>query len=134
VCQIEFNAYYKFKNKYPGVASLSEEVGNYFESDPNQCIIRAKEMSVEITKLVMKYEGLQEAPACEESRQYFRLHRLMKKGVFEEGILDRFLYIRKLGNGAMFDGTGSRDEALKVLSCLNEISLWFFEKYNNKIL
>lgn len=101
------------------LATLAER---YFNEDPSTSLTKIRQFSELMAKLVAAHFGLLRSP---EETQSDLLRRLKAEAGLQRQVLDVFHYLRKAGNSATHDFTGTHGEALTALKLARQLGIWF---------
>ncbi|MFG6685264.1 type I restriction-modification system endonuclease [Mariniflexile sp. HNIBRBA6329] len=115
------------KSDYPELFTICEISEELIHIDPSSTLSKTRLLSEKIAALIWSFEDL----GYFSGTQVDRINQLYYKNVLPEIIKGLLHTIRKSGNKATHDGTGSREEALFVLKKCFQLSKWFYETYNN---
>lgn len=101
------------------LATLAER---YFSEDPSTSLTKVRQFSELMAKLVAAHFGLLRSS---EETQSELLRRLKAEAGLQRQVLDVFHYLRKTGNTATHDFTGTHGEALTALKLARQLGIWF---------
>ncbi len=118
----------RFASNFEFLGALDDQLANlgrlaesYFSDDPSTSLIKLRQFGERLTKRHAALVGV----AFEASdTQADILRRLQFERAAPEKVLDLLHHIRKLGNGAVHDGSGSHREALACLKMAVQIAVW----------
>lgn len=102
---------------------------HYFHPDPATAIIKLRQFAELISKVIAArhavYEGQQESFEA-------ILRRLSLEGIIPKEIADIFHKLRKVGNTAVHEVTGSHAEAMTALKIARLLGIWFHRTYGKQ--
>lgn len=101
------------------LAALAER---YFADDPSTSLTKLRQFSELLAKTAAAHFGLLVAP---DESQADLLRRLKLEAGLQREVLDVFHFLRKLGNTATHDYTGTHGEALTALKLARQLGIWF---------
>jgi len=107
------------------IISLSEKL---IHLDPSSSLTKSRLFSEKLTHLIWEFEGLER----QEITLVERINTLFYSNLVPDGVKDVLHRIRKSGNRASHDGTGSYNEALFILKKCFQLARWFYETYENE--
>lgn len=99
------------------LATLAER---YFSEDPSTALTKLRQFSELLAKLVAAHFGLLRSP---EESQADLLRRLKAEAGLQRQVLEVFHYLRKSGNTATHDFTGTHGEALTALKLARQLGI-----------
>lgn len=100
----------------------------YFDDDPSTSLIKLRQFGELLARQTAARYCLLIEPG---ETQVELLRRLRLETGLARGILDLFHYIRKSGNSAAHDGTGTHDEALAAIKYSRQLAIWFHRTFSN---
>ncbi|MCG9792796.1 type I restriction-modification system endonuclease [Flavobacterium algicola] len=112
---------------YPELFTISELSERLIYIDPSSSLSKSRLFSEKLAQLIWQFEDL--APF--EGNQVERINQLFYKSCIPDVVRDIFHAIRKSGNKASHDGSGSKQEALYILKKSFQLAKWFYETYEN---
>lgn len=113
--------------KYPELFTISELSEKLYHIDPSSSLAKSRLFSEKMTILIWQFEDL----GFFDGNQVERINQLFYKNCIPDVIKDLLHTVRKSGNKASHDGTGTNSEALFILKKCYQLSKWFFETYEN---
>jgi type I restriction enzyme R subunit len=118
------------KSNYPELFTISELSEQLIHIDPSSSLAKSRLFSEKLTFLIWQFEEL----GFFEGNQVERINQLFYKNCIPDAVKDVLHTIRKSGNKASHDGTGSYSEALFVLKKCFQLARWFYETYEKDYL
>jgi type I restriction enzyme R subunit len=115
------------QTKYPELFTISELSEKLYHLDPSSSLAKSRLFSEKMTILIWQFEDL----GFFDGNQVERINQLFYKNCIPDVIKDLLHTVRKSGNKASHDGTGTNSEALFILKKCYQLSKWFFETYEN---
>lgn len=112
---------------YPELFTISELSERLIYIDPSSSLSKSRLFSEKLAQLIWQFEDL--APF--DGNQVERINQLFYKNCIPDIVKDIFHAIRKSGNKASHDGSGSKQEALYILKKCFQLAKWFYETYEN---
>ncbi|QJP34327.1 type I restriction-modification system endonuclease [Nonlabens sp. Ci31] len=109
------------------IAELSEQL---IHVDPSSSLSKTRLLAEKMSVLIWDFEQMGDF----DGTRIMRLKRLSHANMLPEVIESIFHTIRKSGNQASHDGTGSFEQAKFVLKKAFKLSKWFYETYENDFL
>nr|WP_314836137.1 type I restriction-modification system endonuclease [uncultured Flavobacterium sp.] len=116
--------------KYPELFTISELSEQLYHVDPSSSLAKSRLFSEKMSLLIWQFEDL----GFFDGNQVERINQLFYKNYIPDVIKNLLHTIRKSGNKASHDGTGTNSEALFVLKKCYQLAKWFFETYENDFL
>lgn len=116
--------------KYPELFTISELSEQLYHVDPSSSLAKSRLFSEKMSLLIWQFENL----GFFDGNQVERINQLFYKNYIPDVIKNLLHTIRKSGNKASLDGTGTNSEALFVLKKCYQLAKWFFETYENDFL
>ena len=116
--------------KYPELFTISELSEQVYHVDPSSSLAKSRLFSEKMSLLIRQFEDL----GFFDGNQVERINQLFYKNYIPDVIKNLLHTIRKSGNKASHDGTGTNSEALFVLKKCYQLAKWFFETYENDFL
>ena len=116
--------------KYPELFTISELSEKLYHVDPSSSLAKSRLFSEKMAILIWQFEDL----GYFDGNQVERINQLFYKNCIPDVIKDLLHTVRKSGNKASHDGTGTNSEALFVLKKCFQLARWFFETYENDYL
>lgn len=101
------------------LASLAER---FFVDDPSTCLTKLRQYSELMAQLVAAHFGLLRAA---DETQLDLLRRLQTDAGLQKPVLDVFHYLRRSGNSATHQFTGTHGDALTALKLARQLGIWF---------
>lgn len=124
-------SHFSFLEKnYPELFTISELAERLIYLDPSSSLSKSRLFSEKLSQLIWKFEDL----SFFDGSQVDRINQLYYKNLIPEVIKDIFHTIRKSGNKASHDGSGSKSEALLILKKSFQLARWFYETYENEYI
>lgn len=117
--------FFFLNESYPNLFALSELSERLIYIDPSSSLSKSRLFSEKMSLLVWEFEQLGEFMGSQNDRIY-RLSNLNITPDIITGILHT---IRKSGNKASHDGSGSFQEAHFILKKCFQLAKWFYETY-----
>lgn len=117
--------FFFLKNQYPNLFAISELSEKLIYVDPSSSLSKSRLFSEKLSLLVWEFEELGEFMGSQNDRIY----RLSNVNVAPDIITSILHTIRKSGNKASHDGTGSFQEAHFILKKCFQLAKWFYETY-----
>ena len=118
------------KNNYPELFLISELSEKLYYVDPSSSLAKLRLFSEKMTILIWKFEDL----GIFDGNQVDRINQLYYKNSIPEVVKDLLHTVRKSGNKASHDGSGTNTEALFILKKCYQLARWFYETYENDFL
>lgn len=116
--------------EYPEISALGMVAERSLFFDPSNTLTKLRIISEKITLLLLEYDEV------DNEVRFTQIQRLnlikIKCGVPEE-ILDILHSVRKSGNDASHEGTGSLGEARFLLRKMFYVCVWFYELYEDDV-
>lgn len=122
--------FYFLKSSYPELFTISELSEKLIHIDPSSSLAKSRLFSEKLAVLIWKFEEL----GFFDGNQVDRIRQLSFKDCIPDVIKDILHSIRKSGNKASHDGSGSQSEALFILKKCFQLSRWFYETYENEYI
>ena len=113
------------QNQYPSLFAISELSEKLIYVDPSSSLSKSRLFSEKLSQLIWEFEELGEFMGSQNDRIY----RLSNVNVAPDIITSILHTIRKSGNKASHDGTGSFQEAHFILKKCFQLAKWFYETY-----
>lgn len=113
------------QHQYPTLFAISELSEKLIYLDPSSSLAKSRLFSEKLSQLIWEFEALGEFVGSQNDRIY----RLANANVAPDIIASILHTIRKSGNKASHDGTGSFQEAHFVLKKCFQLAKWFYETY-----
>ncbi|MFB9053999.1 type I restriction-modification system endonuclease [Formosa undariae] len=115
------------QDDYPELYTICEIAEELIQIDPSSVLTKTRLLSEKITGLIWEFEDLEPF----YGNPVDRINQLYYKNILPEIIKGLLHTVRKSGNKASHDGTGSKEEALFILKKCFQLTKWFYETYNN---
>lgn len=115
------------KSDYPELYTITEIAEELIHIDPSSTLSKTRLFSEKISLLIWEFEDLDTFGGS----QLDRINQLYYKSILPEIIKGLLHTIRKSGNKASHDGSGSKQEAVFILKKCFQLAKWFYETYNN---
>ncbi len=115
------------KSDYPELFAVCEIAEKLIYIDPSSTLSKARLFSEKTSTIIWEFEKMGEL----HGTQVDRINQLYYKNAIPEIVKGLLHTIRKSGNKASHDGTGSKAEAQFILKKCFQLAKWFFETYNN---
>ena len=112
---------------YPELFTICEIAEELIHLDPSSTLSKARVFSEKLSALIWDFEQMGDL----QGTQVDRVNQLYYKNILPEIVKGILHTIRKSGNKASHDGTGSREEAMFILKKCFQLAKWFYETYNN---
>ncbi|WP_431174226.1 DUF4145 domain-containing protein, partial [Flagellimonas flava] len=120
------NSNFSFLQKpYPNLFAISELSEKLIYVDPSSSLSKSRLFSEKLSQYVWEFEDLGEFLGSQNDRIY----RLTNTNSIPDIIRGILHTIRKSGNKASHDGTGSFQEAHFILKKCFQLAKWFYETY-----
>ena len=105
------------------LGSLAEK---YFTDDPSTSLLKLRQFAELLTNLIAAHHGL-----CDRTETTFEstLRRLSYDRMLPKETADVFHQLRRLGNAAAQEISGTHAEALTGLKLARQLGLWFYRTY-----
>lgn len=113
------------KSTYPNLFAISELAEKLIYVDPSSSLSKTRLFAEKLSLLVWEFEELGEFTGSQNDRIY----NLSNANVAPDIISSILHTIRKSGNKASHDGTGSFQEAHFILKKCFQLARWFYETY-----
>lgn len=113
------------KNQYPSLFAISELSEKLIYIDPSSSLSKSRLFSEKLSQLVWDFEELGEFIGSQNDRIY----RLSNSNITPDIIANILHTIRRSGNKASHDGTGTFDQAHFILKKCFQLAKWFYETY-----
>ena len=125
------NSDFSFLNdQYPNLFAISELSEKLIYIDPSSSLSKSRLFSEKLSILVWDFEEMGEFIGSQNNRIY----RLANANVAPDIIASILHTVRKSGNKASHDGTGSFEEAHFILKKCFQLAKWFYETYEQDYL
>lgn len=118
------------KLNYPELFKISELAEQLMHVDSSSSLTKSRLFAEKLTLLIFQFESLDYF----EGNQSERINQLFYKNCIPDVVKDVLHTIRKSGNKASHDGTGTFDEALSVLKKCFQLARWFYETYEKEYI
>lgn len=115
------------KNKYLELYTFAEIAEKLYYVDPSSSVAKSRLFSEKLAQLIWQFEDL----GFFDGKQVDRINQLFYRNAIPEIVKDLLHTIRKSGNKATHDGSGSQSEALFILKKCFQLARWFYETYEN---
>lgn len=115
------------KSDYSELFTIGEIAEELIHIDPSSTLSKTRLFSEKIGLLIWQFEDLD----AFDGTQVDRINQLYFRNILPEIIKGLLHTIRKSGNKASHDGTGSKQEAVFILKKCFQLAKWFYETYNN---
>lgn len=115
---------------YPELFTISELSERLIHVDPSSSVAKARLFSEKLAQLIWQFEDL----GFFDGNQVDRINQLFYKNAIPEVVKDLLHTVRKSGNKATHDGSGSQSEALFILKKCFQLARWFYETYENEYI
>lgn len=113
---------FQFLDTYdPTTARLAIQAEHYFSDDPNTCLIKLRQFGERLAQRL----AADSAAYDPRDNQHQRLRRLQDRGILPPRAAELFDSIRRAGNEANHEYTGSHTDALHHLRLARELAVWF---------
>jgi type I restriction enzyme R subunit len=113
---------------YHGLASVAERV---FFVDPGLTLVKLRQLSEAFARHAAARAGLLSDRSDSSFAQVDLLRVLEQRGIVKDQIADLFHALRKLGNRAVHDFTGTRQEAVEALRLAYRLACWFHRTFGD---
>lgn len=106
------------------LAALAEQ---YFRDDPGTAIFKLRQFAELLAKLIAAHHAVYESQTFEEA-----LRRLSYDRILPKEAADLFHAIRKSGNAAVHEFSGTHAEALTSLKLARSLAVWYHRAYGRQ--
>ncbi len=113
--------------KYPELFKISELSEKLYFIDPSSSLSKLRLLTEKLTILIWQFEDLE----FFDGNQVDRINQLYSQNCIPDIVKDLLHVVRKSGNKATHDGTGTNSEALFILKKCFQLSKWFYETYES---
>ncbi|NHN90254.1 type I restriction-modification system endonuclease [Acetobacter conturbans] len=114
--------------KAPELAKLGQLAEHFFLLDPPTALIKIRQFAELTAKdIAARYGELPDTHATFDEV----LRVLQRCSLLQRQIADLFFHIKRVGNTAVHENTGTRSEALEALKMARLIGVWFHQVYNH---
>src|SRR5690606_36152711 len=110
--------------KWDILANLGETAERNVYIDPNTTLMKLRTFAETLTKYVMAYEEIEEAP---DTKQLDRIVALKREDLISDELEAMLNTIRRLGNKAAHEGYGTAKEAKALLHMAFRLAVWFMQ-------
>ncbi|RZJ69222.1 type I restriction-modification system endonuclease [Flavobacterium sp.] len=110
---------------YPELFKISELSEKLIHVDPSSSLSKSRLFTEKLALLIWQFENLE----VFTGPQVERINQLFYRNYIPDAVKDLFHSVRKSGNKASHDGSGSYAEALFVLKKMFQLARWFYETY-----
>lgn len=112
----------------PQLLEYAARAERYVLDDPNTALIKLRQFAEDLAEDAAACNGIPMEP-----REDFTglLHHLARRDVITREMADIFHGIRKAGNAAAHEGTGSRQEAVNQFRLAHRLAVWFHRAYHD---
>lgn len=117
--------------KFPALAKLGEFAEKYIYQDSNTSFIKLGIFGENITKNIVKLEGMDDSYINKKATQMNRIIFLKKEDLIPDEIEDILHILRKKRNPAAHDGYENVEEAKVNLELAYNLAVWFMEVYGD---
>lgn len=114
--------------KWDILANLGETAERNVYIDPNTTLMKLRTFGETLTKYVMAYEEIEEAP---DTKQIDRIVALKREDLISDELEAMLNTIRRLGNKAAHEGYGTAKEAKALLHMAFRLAVWFMQVYGD---
>jgi type I restriction enzyme R subunit len=111
----------------PVLVRLAAQAEHYFSDDPNTCLIKLRQFG----ELMAQLLAVSSAAYNARDDQHQRLKRLETLGILSPRAAELFHSIRRAGNEANHEYTGSHGDSLHHLKLARELAVWFHRTLGN---
>jgi type I restriction enzyme R subunit len=115
------------ENNYLELFTISELSEKLIYVDSSSSLAKSRLFSEKLAQLIWEFEDLD----VFQGNQVERINQLFYKNAIPDVVKDTFHTIRKSGNKASHDGSGTKQEALYILKKCFQLAKWFYETYEN---
>ncbi len=113
----------------PQLVNLAASAEQSFHSHSDICIVRLRQFSERLAKLIAANKGLSEVP---KEAQLELLQRLRREGIISSEVAELFHSIRIAGNIVVHENRNADSrEALTLLKDARYLSIWFHREFGN---
>lgn len=113
------------QQQYPSLYAICELSEKLIYVDPSSSLSKSRLFSEKLSQLIWEFEELGEFMGTQNDRIY----RLSNVNITPDIITNILHTVRKSGNKASHDGTGSFQEAHFILKKCFQLAKWFYETY-----
>ncbi len=106
----------------PELAKLGMRAEKYFADDPNTCLLKVRQFAELLAQTVAANVGMY---ADSSETQLDLLRRLEASGSLNREVASAFHSIRRVGNDANHNPTGSSGDALTALKLARSLGVWY---------
>lgn len=115
------------ENNYAELFTISELSEKLIHVDPSSSLAKSRLFSEKLAQLIWQFEDLDDF----QGNQVDRINHLFYENAIPDVVKDIFHTIRKSGNKASHDGSGTKQEALYILKKCFQLARWFYETYED---
>jgi type I restriction enzyme R subunit len=120
------NFFFLAKGHDPLFLQLAETAERALATDPNTTLLKLRQLGEAFAKHAAAAAGVWTGPQVSQADL---LRELDRKGYLDRQVLDFFHTLRRVGNGAAHDFTGSRSQALDNLRIARQLAIWFHRTF-----
>ncbi|MDO6757043.1 type I restriction-modification system endonuclease [Phaeobacter inhibens] len=113
----------------PKLRQLGGSAEANFADDPNTTLIKVRQFGELLASHVAAKAKMVSAV---RGTQVELLNALHRQGVLDKKVADAFHLIRKKGNAATHEFTGSREDALRTLQFAFRLGVWFHQRWGDR--
>lgn len=110
------------------LARFGGQAERYFATDPNTALIKLRQFTEVLAQQVAARSGV----PSDDISLLDLLSRLWDRGVLSPEVSQLLHGIRKAGNAAAHDNTGTRRDALHQLKMARNLGIWFHKVFGNQ--
>ncbi|SMO44897.1 type I restriction-modification system endonuclease [Melghirimyces algeriensis] len=119
---------FQFLQQWPLLTKLGEAAERNLHPDPNTTLFKLRLFGETMAKIIYEEEKL--GPP-QPHTQVERLRALRREGDLPQEVMGMFHSLRKKGNPAVHDATGTYQEARTVLEVAYKLAVWFMQTYGD---
>ncbi|WP_420140027.1 type I restriction-modification system endonuclease [Sphingomonas sp.] len=110
----------------PQLAKLGRLAERYFADDPPTALVKLRQFAEITAKEVAARQALLRDPRASFDEI---LRNLRARSILQREIADLFYHLKRAGNAAAHDDTGTAGDALTCLKIARAIGIWFHQSY-----
>ncbi|WP_079242483.1 type I restriction-modification system endonuclease [Chryseobacterium indologenes] len=114
--------------RYPELFTICELSEKLIHIDPSSSLSKSRLFSEKLSQLIWDFENL----GSFEGNQLYRINQLFYLDIIPDIVKELLHTIRKSGNKASHDGSGSYSQALSILRNCYQLARWFYETYEDE--
>ena len=121
--------YTYLEEEFPLLYNIGQSAEYYIYSDPAICISKLRSLGEKITEILFEKHAL-DIPKINSFHN--RLKILEFEGILPEQVKDLLFLLKRKGNSAVHDNSGTLVDAKSELLSAFKISKWFYETYSSQ--